>query len=57
MKTFFNLYKVPKIIKQHTNNQNANKFQASGFFQNAQFFGQNEKNKFKHCNFTGQHEI
>jgi hypothetical protein len=40
MKTFFNLYKVPEIIGQHTNTQNAKKFQASGFFQNAQFFGQ-----------------
>jgi hypothetical protein len=41
MKTFFNLYKVPEVIGQHTNTQNAKKIQASGFFQNAHIFGKN----------------
>ncbi len=32
MKTIFNIYKVPVIIEQNENSQNANKFQASRFF-------------------------
>jgi len=32
MKIIFNMYKVPVIIEQNKNSQNAKKFQASGFF-------------------------
>ncbi len=43
MKTLFTIYKVSIIIGQNKNSQNAQNVLASGFFQNAQFYGQNWK--------------
>jgi hypothetical protein len=41
MKIIFNIYKVPIIIEQNKNSQNAKNIQASGL-QNAKFLGRNE---------------
>ncbi len=40
MKIIFNIYKVPIIIEQNKNSQNAKKFQALGFFKTPNFFWQ-----------------
>ncbi len=43
MKSMFNVYKVPIIIEQNKNFQNAKKFQALWFFRMPNFLGRNEK--------------
>jgi hypothetical protein len=43
MKIIFNIYKVPTIIEQSKNSQNAKKIQAPGFFRMPNFLGRNEK--------------
>ncbi len=55
MKIIFNIYKVPIIIEQNKNSQNAKNIQASGL-QNAQFFGQ-KWNKISIYNFPKQAKI
>jgi len=40
MKNFFNLYKVPEIIGQNQNCQNAQHFLESEFLQSAKIYGQ-----------------
>ncbi len=55
MKIIFNIYKVPIIIEQNKNSQNAKNIQASRL-QNAQFLGQ-KWNKISIYNFPKQAEI
>jgi len=43
MKIIFNIYKVPIIIEQNKNSQNAKKLQASRFFRMPNVLGRNEK--------------
>jgi len=45
MKIIFNMYKVPIIIEQNKNSQNAKKCQASRFFRMPNFWGRNEENQ------------
>jgi hypothetical protein len=42
MKIIFSIYKVPVIIEQNKNSQNAKKLEASGFFRMPNVLGRNE---------------